>query len=119
MTGIGYLTGCLVSLIIHELGHICAARGLGVQVKKVGLAWRGPYIVRETGSPVENAIISAAGPLMNLVMAAMTWHAWPTLGLINLVLGLANLLPTPTSDGRRVLQVLFLAESAGAKTRQA
>ena len=106
MTSSEYFTGCIISLFVHEIGHICAALMLGVRVKKVGIALRGPYIVRETGSTIENAVISAAGPFVNLVLAATTWQVWPALSLINLVLGLANLYPTPTSDGRRVFQGL-------------
>jgi len=98
----------VVSLFVHEAGHICAARALGVPVKRIGITWRGPYIVRATGSPVANAIISAAGPFTNLVMAAITWQSWPTVALVNLVLGVSNLFPTATSDGRRVLNGLSM-----------
>ena len=108
MTVSGYLIGCAISLLIHELGHICTAQALGVRVKKVGIALRGPYIVRDTGTPAANAVISAAGPSINLLLAAATWQQWPTLALISLVLGLANLFPMPGADGRRVLDSLAL-----------
>ncbi len=109
MTSSEYLAACGVSLFVHELGHVVAALSLKVKVKKVGIAVRGPYIVREEGPPVANAVISGAGPFFNLLLAALTIHLWPTLALVNFVLGLANLIPTPTSDGRRVLQGLATA----------
>jgi Zn-dependent protease len=108
LTGSGYLAGCIISLFAHEAGHICTARVLGIEVKRIGITWRGPYIVREAGGLVPNAIVSAAGPLVNLALSAILWHAWPTVALANLVLGLANLVPTATSDGGRVLRGLTL-----------
>jgi Zn-dependent protease len=108
---LAYIAGCLISLSAHEAGHLLAALTLGVTVRRVGITWRGPYIVREAGRPSANAAISAAGPAMNLVMAVLVWHSWPMLGLINLVLGTANLLPTPTSDGRRAWRAFVQARS--------
>ena len=115
LTASGYLCGCVISLFVHEAGHICAARATGVAVKRIGITWRGPYIVRETGSPVTNAIVSAAGPLVNLILAAIIWQNWPTAALVNLVLGLGNLIPTPTSDGLRVLRGISLLWNPDAR----
>lgn len=113
LTSSGYLAGCVISLFFHELGHICTARALGIQVKRIGISWRGPYLVREAGTPTANAIVSAAGPLVNLLLSAILWHVWPTGALVNLVLGLANLVPTSTSDGGRLWRGLTLAHRYG------
>ena len=76
-----------------------------------GLELVGPYIVREKGSRTADAMVSAAGPLVNLLLAATTWQDWHTFALANLVLGLSNLLPLPKCDGRRILRALSFAEN--------
>ena len=110
-----YWMGCVVGLLLHEAGHVCLARVLGLQVKRIGLSWCGPYIVRETGTPTADAIVSAAGPLVNLMLAAMMWGDRPTFALVNLVLGLTNLLPLPKCDGGRILRALSLARNSGGR----
>ena len=99
----------------HEVGHLLCARSLGLKVRRLGLSWRGPYIVREQGNPLQNLAVSLAGPLMNLILAGtMVLGPWLGIGVIifglyNLALGLYNLLPVPCSDGRRILNLLFNA----------
>jgi Zn-dependent protease len=115
--GTGYWLGCAVSLVAHEAAHILAALGLGIRVKRAGVNWRGPYIVREQGTPYANAMVSAAGPLINLLLALVFWHDWPSCAIANLVLGLSNLLPIPCSDGRRILRELSLARKSQAPQR--
>ena len=116
MTSSGYLFGCIVSLFVHEAGHICVARAFGIRIKRIGMDWRGPFIVREAGPPIPDIMVSAAGPLVNLIMAALMWQTWPTVALANLVLGLSNLFPTRTSDGGRVLRGLTHAWSPARVT---
>jgi Zn-dependent protease len=111
-----YWAGCIVGLLAHEAGHICLALGLGLQIKRIGLGWCGPYIVRETGTPTADAIVSAAGPLVNLLLAAMMWQHWPTCAIANLTLGLTNLLPLPKCDGGRILRSFSLARRSDVRT---
>jgi Zn-dependent protease len=108
----GYWFDCVVSLVVHEAGHICAARAMGLHVKRIGISWRGPFIVRETGSPIPDAIVCAAGPFINLVLAALMWRDWPSFALVNLVLGLTNLLPMASTDGGRLLRALSMAKTS-------
>lgn len=89
------LAGCVVSILAHELAHIVTARSLGVSIKRLGLSWRGPYIVRETGTPAQNLCISLAGPAANaLLLMVPGWF------MINLALLIPNLF-MKQSDGRR------------------
>ncbi len=99
-----YLETSLISLVLHELAHVAAARALGVCVKKVGLSWKGPYIVREAGSPMQSMMIALAGPAMNLMIAACLWPWVPRFAFVNLVLGVGNMMPLPSSDGTRALK---------------
>jgi hypothetical protein len=91
----------VVAMVFHEAAHIVAALALRIQVKSVGVGWRGMYTVRDAGTPDKNLLIALAGPLMNLALV-LSWHWLPTFGLANLVCGVANLLPIENSDGARV-----------------
>ena len=75
---LGYWTSVLISVVLHEAAHLVTAFALHVRVKRVGLNWRGPYIVREPGPPVENTLISLAGPGINLVLCLLSYHVAPT-----------------------------------------
>jgi Zn-dependent protease len=102
----GYWTSVLVAVILHEAAHLVTAFSLGVKVKRVGLNWRGPYIVREPGTSIENTLISLAGPLTNVVLCILAYHAASTFAFVNGFLGLFNLLPfIPSSDGQRIYRL--------------
>jgi Zn-dependent protease len=95
----------LLSLLLHESAHLAVAYLAGVRVKHIGLSWKGPYIVREPGTPVQNTFISLAGPGINLVLCALCWQLSRTFALVNGLLALMNLLPVPLSDGLRVYRI--------------
>ena len=88
-------TACLVSVLLHELAHVATAKAFGVRIKRVGLSWKGPYIVREAGTPAQNMCISLAGPAANALLMCV-----PGLFLINFTLLVPNLV-MKESDGRR------------------
>ena len=96
----------IVTAFLHELGHIAAALSLGLNVKRLGLCWKGVFIVRETGSPIANFITTLAGPGANLMIALTFWSHAPQFALANLTLGLVNLLPFQGSDGHRAYTLL-------------
>jgi Zn-dependent protease len=85
---------------LHEMAHIAVALALGVRVKRIGISWRGPYILREQGPPLSSFFIALAGPGLNLLLAFTLWPASPRFGFVNLLLGGYNLLPfIPGLDG--------------------
>ena len=102
---LGLLT--LASLLLHECGHLLAARASGVKVREFGLCLRGSYIRREPARmPFDDAAITLSGPLVNALIAAALWTVpgvghW--LAIYNLVLATSNLVPLPGSDGRRAI----------------
>lgn len=98
--------GCIVGFLVHETGHLVAAWLCGVRVKRVGVSWKGIYTVRESGSRSANIAISLSGPLANLTLAVLAWHALSDFAQVNLTLCLYNLLPISGADGKRVLGVL-------------
>ena len=107
MTSVGpvFWASSVVSVVLHESAHVAVACAAGVRVKHVGLSWKGPYIIREPGTPVQNTLISLAGPGINLVLCVLCWHFSRTFALVNGFLALVNLLPVPLSDGLRVYRI--------------
>jgi Zn-dependent protease len=100
----------LLSLLLHEAGHILAAAALKVPVREFGLELRGTYVRRAYATRRRDEIlIAASGPLMNLLMV-VPFIFLPRLGLqlamCNMMLAVINLLPLPSSDGLRILRNL-------------
>jgi Zn-dependent protease len=90
----------LIAATLHEVGHLLAARAVGVNVKTIGFTWKGMYMVREAGPPAKNLVVSLAGPLMNALLL-LFWPLSPAFGLANLCFAFCNLLPIQNSDGER------------------
>ena len=101
----GFLLG-VSAVALHELSHVAMARMQGLKVKRVGVKWKGPYIVREAGTPEQNLRVCLAGPAANLLFAFMCSRVAPVFAFCNLVLGAYNLLPIPGSDGLRAWRLL-------------
>jgi len=114
MLTLSFLASALIAIVLHELSHVAMALALGVKVKRVGVSWRGPYVVRECGTQAENVAISLAGPLANLVTAFASLYVGRgvDLCLTSLVLGAFNLLPVPSSDGLRALRLMWSMATA-------
>jgi Zn-dependent protease len=105
------------SLLLHEMGHMLAAILLGVPVREFGLCLCGAYNRRaHAGCRRDEVLISAAGPLMNLLFVLPLLYV-PVIGtklaLCNLSLCVVNLLPIPSSDGLRILRTIWASRRAG------
>ena len=101
----------IVSLLLHEVGHMLAATALGVKVSEFGVCLLGAYNRRaRANSRRDEVLISLAGPLVNFALIIPCIFL-PRIGfemtLCNLVLALFNLLPIPSSDGLRILKTLW------------
>ena len=115
----------LVSLLAHELAHSIVAQRRGVRVEGITL-WLFGGVSRfssDTSSPGSSALITFVGPLTSLLLGALFFLAsvvsgaasapsliqatlsW--LGMINIILGLFNLIPAFPLDGGRLLQSLI------------
>ena len=107
----------LLAMALHETGHLLTSLMVGVKVKGIGLRMKGIYIVREAGTPVKNLLVSLAGPLTNVALLLLFWHASETFVLANMCFAVCNLAPVKGSDGDRALDCLLLmqknAEAAG------
>jgi Zn-dependent protease/CBS domain-containing protein len=111
-----------VSVLIHELSHCVVARGYGLPVRRILLYPLGGFseIEREPQTPGREFLVSAAGPALSLVLAAVGYglmHVVPPgtiagtlvsqLRWANLVVGLFNLLPGLPLDGGRMLRAVI------------
>jgi stage IV sporulation protein FB len=105
-------------VMLHELGHAAAANHLGYQVEQVSLLPFGGVAKLAYGSlgfrPQHEALIAAAGPFVNLLLAVGAWlvyalGAWSAefyhmVVQLNLWIAVFNLLPGLPLDGGRVLR---------------
>jgi Zn-dependent protease len=106
------------SVLAHELGHALVARRHQVGTRAITLHVLGGAAQLETRrvSAEVDAVVSLAGPATNLALAAaslvlaLVWPARPvlTLGAINLLLGVLNLVPAFPLDGGRILRAVLV-----------
>jgi Zn-dependent protease/CBS domain-containing protein len=111
-----------LSVLVHELSHSVVARGFGLPVRRILLYPLGGFseIEREPQTPGREFLVSAAGPVLSLLLAAGGWglaHV-VTAGTIggtlifqlvwaNLIVGGFNLLPGLPLDGGRMLRAVI------------
>ncbi|NOY26125.1 MAG: hypothetical protein GXP62_09660 [Oligoflexia bacterium] len=122
-------TMVFASVLLHELGHALTGRLFGVTTRDITLYPFGGIarmdITNLRAGP--EIVISLAGPLVNLVLAllgmVLLQLGLPLAGelvMVNLVLGIFNLVPAFPMDGGRVLRaVISLRRSPAAATRAA
>lgn len=123
--------GGAISLIVHELGHVRAARTLpGVEPAKVSLIWLGAatHLDGAYRSGREQARVALGGPAASLAFALLLTASVPlptpmwlkmgalALASLNVVIGLLTLLPVHPLDGHKLV-VGLVWWAAGSETR--
>ena len=129
---IPYLLSFFVALLLHELGHLVAARLCRVPVMEFGLGWGrrlfgfhfggveyklhalpvGAYVrldIVELQRRVlsQQVLVLLAGIIVNLISAALTMGT--PFGTINLLLAATNILPLYQQDGWKCGMVMLRA----------
>jgi stage IV sporulation protein FB len=107
-------------VLIHELGHVTAAKRFGWRVREVKLLPFGGVAEVDEGAGVpamEELWVALAGPLQNVWMAGVAWAAaswgggdpewWRYFAEANVLIGLFNLLPIPPLDGGKILLAIM------------
>ena len=127
-----WVSGLLLFVFLHELGHAFAAQLVGVKVKSLVMWLMGGLtnLAYKPEKPLHNLFIFAAGPLVNMLLAfvcvflygGMVYLSMPlaenaavfiwlqtfqnlffSLALVNLILTFFNLLPVYPLDGGNIL----------------
>ncbi len=122
----------LQGILMHELGHAIVGRAFGLtpRIELVALGGVTWWEQREPMSPGRRLIVSAAGPVVGIVIgssallylqsigaaeASLTHYVLSSLIWVNLGWGLLNLLPIMPLDGGNIVAALcdFVAPSRG------
>lgn len=99
----------LLSVAVHEGGHLMSMRILKVPFYGMELHGTGAVIHTGNTSPGKEAICAAAGPAVNLLLIFLTFRCLPAVALVNALLLCWNLLPLYPLDGGRLLHLAFAA----------
>jgi membrane-associated protease RseP (regulator of RpoE activity) len=120
----------VVALVLHEIGHLFAARACKIRVTQAGLGWGpilfgvqvrgvdyqlrllplGAYVRMDMNGlqrrPLSQQLfVLLAGIAVNFILAAIAWGSF--FGTVNLVLALGNLFPLYQQDGWKSGMVIF------------
>jgi len=122
---LGLIASLLVfgSVLVHELAHSLVAIKQGDQVRSITLFILGgvAQITEEPKDPLSEFVMAIAGPLISFILGSFFFMlsilllgvnkpllaVISYLGLINIVLGVFNLLPGFPMDGGRVLRSII------------
>jgi Zn-dependent protease len=121
--GVLLALGLFVGILLHELGHSFVAISSGARVRSITLMMLGgvSQITDEIRSPAREAWMAVAGPLVSFAISGLSYLLFMALlgvsgdlsvaalvfALINLVIGIFNLLPAFPMDGGRILRAAF------------
>ncbi|HOB72963.1 MAG TPA: site-2 protease family protein [Phycisphaerae bacterium] len=118
-----FALGLIVSIYIHEMGHVTALIRYGIKATPpmflpgVGAVVR---LKQQIVSPREDARVGLAGPMWGLgaaagayaVSLAMSWPSWAAIARVGAWINLFNLLPVFSLDGARGFHALSRGQRA-------
>lgn len=124
-----FVSAAFFCVLLHEFGHVFAARGYGIRTPDITLLPIGGVarLERMPRKPSQELVVAICGPLVNVAIASAIWlalgvkvvlhpeyqfeqtgHFWEKLMAWNLLMVAFNLIPAFPMDGGRVLRA-FLA----------
>ncbi|HET6467997.1 MAG TPA: site-2 protease family protein [Geminicoccaceae bacterium] len=126
--GVVFIVLLFLCVLLHEFGHVFAARRYGVQTPDVTLLPIGGVarLERIPEEPAQELVVALAGPAVNVVIAAVLYlvlagtvppeglqvqnpgvDLFTRLAWVNIFLVVFNLIPAFPMDGGRVLRALL------------
>jgi stage IV sporulation protein FB len=127
--GLVFILLLFLSVLLHELGHVAAARRFGIQTPDITLLPIGGVarLRRMPRKPIQEIVVAFAGTAVNVLIAALLVLLTPArlsfgaellpagapvamlsrLATVNIWLVLFNLIPAFPMDGGRVLRALI------------
>lgn len=96
---------CLISAILHELGHLCAIYFFKEKPKEIIFTPFGIRIERKENSVLsfpKEAMCAFAGPFVNLILSFIFLNTY--FSEINLAIAFLNLLPCEPLDGSKIME---------------
>jgi Zn-dependent protease/CBS domain-containing protein len=138
--GVLYIIAVFACVVLHEFGHVAAARRYGIMTPDITLLPIGGVarLERMPEEPGQEFVIAIAGPLVNVVIAAVIFLAlgygigldqlaqienprvdfFARLAGVNVFLVLFNLIPAFPMDGGRVLRAALATRMPWARATQ-
>lgn len=138
--GVTFIIAVFVCVVLHEFGHIIAARRYGIRTPDITLLPIGGMarLERMPDKPGQELVIAIAGPLVNVVIAALIFLVlgysvgleqmteienpradfFARLAGVNVFLVVFNLIPAFPMDGGRVLRALLATQMPWARATQ-
>ena len=105
--GVGLLPWGLLACLVHELGHLAAAKCFGGRLEGIHLTAVGAEMSVGYGRAIsyaEDTVVALAGPVSNVLLSGVAWGVkLPILAALSVGVGAFNLLPIVPLDGARVL----------------
>ncbi|TWG97154.1 Zn-dependent protease [Mesorhizobium sp. J18] len=138
--GVAFVVAVFACVVLHEFGHVFAARRYGIRTPDITLLPIGGLarLERMPEEPGKEFVIAIAGPLVNVVIAALIFLALGgvtgidqmaaienpradflvRLAGVNVFLVLFNLIPAFPMDGGRVLRALLATRLSWSRATQ-
>ncbi|MFC5455270.1 site-2 protease family protein [Prosthecobacter fluviatilis] len=134
-----FITTMFACVVLHEFGHVLAARGYGIRTPDITLLPIGGVarLERMPRKPSQELVVAVSGPLVNVIIAAAIWlglgitaafnpdynflktgYFFEKLMMWNIFMVAFNLIPAFPMDGGRVLRAamaMFMEYSAATR----
>ena len=121
-SALGFITLAFLSVLVHEYGHVAAARLFGVGCGKITLHGLGglAHLDREPPTPAARLVVAAAGPLTSGLIAVEAYVFAKSLDgggpgfdlamsvlVTNILIAVFNLAPAYPLDGGRIFHAIL------------
>lgn len=104
---IQWILSWIISVVIHEIGHLVAIRLCKNSIYCIQVNIRGIYILTDSQAPVYEIICSLAGPLLGII--PVIFSKWiPRIAICAYIQTIYNLLPIYPQDGGRIIKSILI-----------